>query len=221
MSDLVINDLVMEYSSGGYAVRPLDGFGLHVTEGSLAILLGPSGCGKTTLLSCLGGILKPTSGSIRFGDVDVTGLDARAVSDYRRRTVGIVFQAFNLVASLTALENVMVPLRAAGVGRAAARARAEELLEPGRALRSHQAPARRSQRRPAATRRHRARDRTRPSADPCRRAHRTSRLHPSRRSAAPRAGVGVRARGSSSWRRTTIACCRWPIASSNSCRRWA
>ena len=47
MSDLVINDLVMEYSSGGYAVRPLDGFGLHVTEGSLAILLGPSGCGKT------------------------------------------------------------------------------------------------------------------------------------------------------------------------------
>ena len=89
----------MEYSSGGYAVRPLDGFQLDVTEGSLVILLGPSGCGKTTLLSCLGGILKPTSGTIRFGDVDVTALDARAVSEYRRHTVGIVFQAFNLVAS--------------------------------------------------------------------------------------------------------------------------
>ncbi|MET1002575.1 MAG: ATP-binding cassette domain-containing protein [Acidimicrobiia bacterium] len=128
MPDLVIDDLVMQYSSGGYAVRPLDGFHLAVTEGSLVILLGPSGCGKTTLLSCLGGILKPTSGTIRFGDVDVTALDARTMSEYRRRTVGIVFQAFNLVASLNALENVMVPLRAAGVGRSEARARAEELL---------------------------------------------------------------------------------------------
>ena len=116
MPDLVIDDLVMQYSSGGYAVRPLDGFHLEVTEGSLVILLGPSGCGKTTLLSCLGGILKPTSGTIRFGDVDVTALDARTMSEYRRRTVGIVFQAFNLVASLNALENVMVPLRAPASG---------------------------------------------------------------------------------------------------------
>ena len=65
---------------------------------------------------------------IKFGDVDVTSLDARGLSKYRRETVGIVFQAFNLVPSLTALENVMVPLRAAGMSRAAARKRAEELL---------------------------------------------------------------------------------------------
>jgi putative ABC transport system ATP-binding protein len=91
-------------------------------------LLGPSGCGKTTLLSCLGGILSPTSGRIAFGDVDVTGLDAKRLSDYRRNTVGIVFQAFNLVASLSALENVMVPLRAAGHSRRSAKERAEQLL---------------------------------------------------------------------------------------------
>ena len=61
MADLRIKDLLVEYSSGGYAVRPIDGMNLDIAAGSLAILLGPSGCGKTTLLSCLGGILRPTS----------------------------------------------------------------------------------------------------------------------------------------------------------------
>lgn len=128
MGDLSIQDLVVEYSSGGYAVRPLDGFNLDVAAGSLVILLGPSGCGKTTLLSCLGGILKPAAGAIKFGEVDVTSLDAKGLSKYRRETVGIVFQAFNLVPSLTALENVMVPLRSAGMSRHAAREKAEQLL---------------------------------------------------------------------------------------------
>jgi putative ABC transport system ATP-binding protein len=128
MGDLSIQNLVVEYSSGGYAVRPIDGLDLDVAAGSLAILLGPSGCGKTTLLSCLGGILRPTSGAIKFGDVDVTTLDGRGLSAYRRDKVGIVFQAFNLVPSLTALENVMVPMHGAGMSRRASRARAEELL---------------------------------------------------------------------------------------------
>jgi len=128
VGDLSIQNLVVEYSSGGYAVRPIDGLNLDVSAGSLVILLGPSGCGKTTLLSCLGGILRPQSGAIKFGDVDVTSLDARGLSAYRRQTVGIVFQAFNLVPSLSALENVMVPMHAAGMSRSQARARAEELL---------------------------------------------------------------------------------------------
>ncbi len=128
MGDLSIQDLVVEYSSGGYALRPINGLSLDVAAGSLVILLGPSGCGKTTLLSCLGGILRPKSGAIKFDGVDVTTLDGRALAKYRRDTVGIVFQAFNLVPSLTALENVMVPLRAAGMSRAASRRRAEELL---------------------------------------------------------------------------------------------
>jgi putative ABC transport system ATP-binding protein len=128
MGDLSIQDLVVEYSSGGYAVRPINGMSLDVPAGSLVILLGPSGCGKTTLLSCLGGILRPKSGSITFNGVDITTLDGGAMAQYRRDEVGIVFQAFNLVPSLTALENVMVPLRAAGRSRSAARQRAEELL---------------------------------------------------------------------------------------------
>ena len=141
MADLRIKDLVVEYASGQDTVRPIDGLSLDVTEGSLAILLGPSGCGKTTLLSCLGGILKPTKGRIEFGDIDLTTLDAQALSEYRRNTVGIVFQAFNLVPSLTAIENVMVPLRAARVGRAEARERAAELLRRvGLAERLHHRP---------------------------------------------------------------------------------
>ncbi|MEI6699478.1 MAG: ATP-binding cassette domain-containing protein [Mycobacteriaceae bacterium] len=129
MADLRIKDLVVEYASGQESVRPINELSLDVSAGSLAILLGPSGCGKTTLLSCLGGILRPTAGRIQFGDIDVTGLDARALSEYRRDTVGIVFQAFNLVPSLTALENVLVPLRAARMPKHQAQQRAEELLD--------------------------------------------------------------------------------------------
>jgi putative ABC transport system ATP-binding protein len=141
MPALEIRDLVVEYSSGGYAVRPIDGLDLEVPAGNLAILLGPSGCGKTTLLSCLGGILSPTAGHIAFGDTVITDLDAGALGSYRRNTVGIVFQAFNLVASLTAVENVMVPLRAAKVPRPQARTRAEELLtRVGLAERMHHKP---------------------------------------------------------------------------------
>jgi len=128
MGDLSIQELVVEYSSGGYALRPINGLSLEVEAGSLAILLGPSGCGKTTLLSCLGGILRPKSGTIKFAGIEVTRLDGGALAQYRRDKVGIVFQAFNLVPSLTALENVMIPLRAAGMSRPASRKRAEELL---------------------------------------------------------------------------------------------
>ena len=128
MGDLSIQNLVVEYYSGGYALRPINGLNLDVSAGSLVILLGPSGCGKTTLLSCLGGILRPKSGAIKFDDVDVTTLDGAAMANYRRDKVGIIFQAFNLVPSLTAVENVMVPMREAGMSRRGARKRAEELL---------------------------------------------------------------------------------------------
>jgi putative ABC transport system ATP-binding protein len=128
MGDLSIQDLTVQYSSGDDVVRPIDGFNLDVAAGSLVILMGPSGCGKTTLLSCLGGILRPSGGAIKFGDVDVTTLDAKGVAKYRRDTVGIVFQAFNLVPSLTAAENVMVPMLAAGMSRRAAFKKAEQLL---------------------------------------------------------------------------------------------
>jgi putative ABC transport system ATP-binding protein len=126
---LVVRDLTIEYSSGGYVVRPIEGFSLDVRGGELVLLLGASGCGKTTLLSVLAGILTPAAGSVLLGDTEVVGLSGPALTEFRRHRVGIVFQAFNLVPSLTASENVQVPLRGAGVGRRDARTRAAALLE--------------------------------------------------------------------------------------------
>ncbi len=74
MSELRVRDLVVEFVHDGYAVRPLDGLSFDAPAGELVVLLGPSGCGKTTLLSCIGGILTPTSGTIQLGDLDVTAL---------------------------------------------------------------------------------------------------------------------------------------------------
>jgi len=129
MADLRVRGLVVEYALGGHPVRPIDGLDMYVPGGALALLLGPSGSGKTTLLSCLAGILSPTRGDITFGEVEVSKLGPKERTAYRRHTVGIVFQAFNLVPSLTAAENVMAPMLAAGANRAAASARAAMLLE--------------------------------------------------------------------------------------------
>jgi putative ABC transport system ATP-binding protein len=126
---LLCNDLTVEYSAGGYVVRPIEGLSLEVPNGELALLLGASGCGKTTLLSVLAAILQPTAGSARLDGTEITRLQGRALTEYRRRRVGIVFQAFNLIPSLSAEENVQVPLRAAGVSARRARSRASALLE--------------------------------------------------------------------------------------------
>ena len=128
MTRLEVKDLTVEYRSGGYAVRPLDGLGLTAESGELVLLLGPSGCGKTTLLSVLAGILTPTSGEVLLDGQVVTGLKGGELTGYRRSTVGVVFQAFNLVPSLSALENVSAPLWAAGVRKREARERAIALL---------------------------------------------------------------------------------------------
>jgi putative ABC transport system ATP-binding protein len=128
MPTLTIDQVTVRYGEGDSAVTPLDRFSVEIPEGTLAVLLGPSGCGKTTLLSCVAGIQHPTSGRIAFGDTDVTALDAAGLNAYRSGTVGIVFQGFNLIPSLNALENVGVSLRAAGTGRAATRERAATLL---------------------------------------------------------------------------------------------
>jgi len=128
MSHLEIRDLTIEYTQGEYLVRPIDSLNVDADDGELVILLGPSGCGKTTLLSCLAGILTPTSGTIRLGGEVITSLHGSALAAYRRHTVGIVFQAFNLIPSLSARENVMAPMRLAGLGLRQARPRAEELL---------------------------------------------------------------------------------------------
>src|SRR3977135_2572068 len=101
-ADLKGRELVIEYSSAGCPVRPIDGLSLDATGGELVLLLGASGCGKTTLLSVLAAILTPNSGSVKVAGVEVVGLRGSALTDYRRSTVGVVFQAFNLVPSLNA-----------------------------------------------------------------------------------------------------------------------
>ncbi len=126
---LNVRDLVVEYVTEGYSVRPLDGFNLEALPGELTVLLGPSGSGKTTLLSCLGGILTPTSGSIHLADTEVTALGSDAIEAYRRKQVGFVFQAFNLIPSLTAQENVAIPLIMSGTARKEALSRAADTLE--------------------------------------------------------------------------------------------
>jgi putative ABC transport system ATP-binding protein len=128
MASLVAQDLTMEFTSGDYVVRPLHNFSFRAADGELVVLLGPSGCGKTTLLSCLAGLLTPTSGTITLDGKVVTGVSGSALSEYRRHTVGVVFQAFNLIPSLSARSNVMVPLRLAGVRASEARRRADVLL---------------------------------------------------------------------------------------------
>jgi putative ABC transport system ATP-binding protein len=125
---LHVKDLVVEYQRGSQVVRPIDGLSFDAAPGSITLLLGPSGCGKTSVLSCLGAMLRPASGSICLEGDEMVGLSGTALTEFRRRSVGIVFQAFNLLPSLSAEENVRVVMTAAGIPRRAATERASELL---------------------------------------------------------------------------------------------
>jgi putative ABC transport system ATP-binding protein len=98
--------LTKTYASGEVAVRALRGLDLEVWAGEVVVLLGPSGSGKSTLLNIMGGLDRATSGRLFFKDLELSGLDDRRLTDYRRRHVGFVFQFYNLMPSLTAYENV-------------------------------------------------------------------------------------------------------------------
>src|ERR1700761_2440255 len=107
MTTLAIENLTVEFVTSGYTIRPFRELSFTADDGQLVVVLGPSGCGKTTLLSCLAGLLSPTSGRIALGDIVVTDLNGTSLASYRRETVGVVFQAFNLIASLSARGNVI------------------------------------------------------------------------------------------------------------------
>ena len=98
--------LTKTYASGEVEVRALRGLDLDVWTGEVVVLLGPSGSGKSTLLNIMGGLDHATNGTILFKNADLTRLDDRALTSYRRRHVGFVFQFYNLIPSLTAYENV-------------------------------------------------------------------------------------------------------------------
>jgi putative ABC transport system ATP-binding protein len=110
-------------------VRALRGVDLDVYPGELTLLVGPSGCGKTTLLSVICGILDATAGSIDVLGNDLRKLRGGRLIDFRRRNVGFVFQQFNLLPALSAVENVCVPLLLQGMSRRKALARAKEMLD--------------------------------------------------------------------------------------------
>ena len=94
------------YATGAVEVHALRGIDLEVSAGEVIVLLGPSGSGKSTLLNIMGGLDRPSSGQLFFKDLELTGLDDRGLTSYRRQHVGFVFQFYNLIPSLTALENV-------------------------------------------------------------------------------------------------------------------
>jgi putative ABC transport system ATP-binding protein len=98
--------LVKTYGKGQNLVRALDGVSLEIREGELLAILGSSGSGKSTLLNMLGGMDQPDSGSILFGNKELSGISDRELTNYRKRHVGFIFQNFNLIPELTALENV-------------------------------------------------------------------------------------------------------------------
>jgi putative ABC transport system ATP-binding protein len=125
---LQVKDLKKSFKTGDGDVNAIDGVSFSVPDGQFASIVGKSGSGKSTLLSLLGALDKPTSGSIVVGEKDIAKLHDRSLIKYRCKKIGFVFQNYNLVPNLTAIENVVLPMEFAGVNKAKRIARAKELL---------------------------------------------------------------------------------------------
>jgi len=125
---LEVKNLVKTFNSGDGAVTATDDISFEVPDGQFASIVGRSGSGKSTLLSLLGGLDKPTSGQIMVGGRDLAGFSDHELIGYRGRTIGFVFQNYNLVPNLSALENVMLPMEFARVAKAERKERAKHLL---------------------------------------------------------------------------------------------
>jgi putative ABC transport system ATP-binding protein len=127
--DLKIKDLVKVHRTGKIEVQALRGLNMDAKEGELIAIIGPSGSGKTTLLNIVGGLDTATAGTVQAGDIKVTALSLAQLVDYRRRTVGHIFQTLNLIPTLTAEENIELPMIALGASRGKRKQRVRELLE--------------------------------------------------------------------------------------------
>jgi len=122
-------DLAKYYTMGPAIVKALDGIDLRVRRGEYLSVMGPSGSGKTTLFNMIGGLDRPTRGKVYIDEVDIAKLDAYELAWLRCRKIGYIFQTFNLIPVLTAIENVMLPMIFAGVPREQRIKKATELLE--------------------------------------------------------------------------------------------
>jgi putative ABC transport system ATP-binding protein len=123
-----VSALSKRYRMGPEEVHALRATDWEVETGTATAIMGPSGCGKTTLLNLLGGVDKPSGGSIRIDDDDLTGMSERMLEQHRLLKVGFVFQFFNLIPSITAIENLELPMVMAGVESAECHERARMLL---------------------------------------------------------------------------------------------
>jgi putative ABC transport system ATP-binding protein len=128
VSFIDVKELVRVYRMGAVEVRALRGLSMRVAAGELVSVMGPSGSGKTTLLNIIGGLDRATAGEVKVGDVDVTYLNRDELVMYRRRAVGHIFQTLNLVPTLSAAENIALPMIVNRVPRKARRERVDELL---------------------------------------------------------------------------------------------
>jgi putative ABC transport system ATP-binding protein len=122
-------DVVKTYSSGGAEVQALRGVSLDVQKGEIVGIMGPSGCGKTTLLNCVSGLDVIDGGTVRIEGVDLATLNDKKKTSYRAHNMGFIFQTYNLLPVLSAVENVELPLVVSGVGASKARERAIAALE--------------------------------------------------------------------------------------------
>ncbi|HLS78379.1 MAG TPA: ABC transporter ATP-binding protein [Nocardia sp.] len=139
---LSMTDVVRTYHLGNQVIRALDGVTVRIDPGQFVAVVGPSGAGKSTMLHLLGALDRPDSGSIRFRDEEIGSLGDDAQSRFRRRNIGFVFQFFNLLPTLSAWENVAVPMLLDGGRLRTARPRALELLATvGLADRAEHRPA--------------------------------------------------------------------------------
>jgi putative ABC transport system ATP-binding protein len=126
---ITLRDLRREYTSGQRTVHALDGVSVAIARNEFVAITGPSGCGKSTLIHLLAGLDRPTSGEIFVGDLALHSADDAALTEFRRRQVGLVFQFFNLLPTMNVRENVSLPLLLQGVSPAESDERADELIE--------------------------------------------------------------------------------------------
>jgi putative ABC transport system ATP-binding protein len=125
---VVVRDLIRVYRLGSVEVQALRGLNMEVVEGEMVSIIGPSGSGKTTLLNIVGGLDQATGGQVQVGETTVSALQPSQLVDYRRKTVGHIFQALNLIPTLTAGENIELPMIALGASRKKRTERVAELL---------------------------------------------------------------------------------------------